>query len=186
MQFFQTILLAALALLPGAFAATAGDIVPGSYIVILKEGITTQEFSAHRAFANDLQSAALSKRDSGHAGVRHTYNFAKLKGYSGTFDDAAIKQIASRTDVAYVEADRVVTANAIVSLLSEAISKNIRSDISTRSLKSPLPAGVWDVSPASPGVPPTTTTTPLQEPVLLPTSSTLYLNPQILAPAFTC
>lgn len=115
MQVIKNVFLAVFSLLPVLVAAKAGDLVQDSYIVVLKNGISASEFAAHRAWANDLQSSALAKRgDTGHSGLKHTYNMGKLKGYSGTFDQQTIEEIKKRSDVAYVEQDRVVELDAIV------------------------------------------------------------------------
>jgi oryzin len=116
MQLFKNIFLAALSILPALVAAKKGDIVPDSYIVVLKDDISASAFASHRAWANDLHSAALAKRgDTGLHGLRHTYNMGKLKGYAGTFDKETIAEISGRSEVAYVEPDRVVELDAIVS-----------------------------------------------------------------------
>jgi len=84
-------------------APKAADVIPGQYIVVMKEGTSTSGFQAHQDFvANKL--ASVSKRDGVESKAAapvftHTYNLDKLKGYAGRFDDATIEEIASRPEV---------------------------------------------------------------------------------------
>lgn len=122
MQFLTNLALAALAILP-AFgspvptAPKAGDIVPDSYIVVLNEGVSQSAFQAHQNWASSVYTASLRKRglEAPAETFQYTYNFGTLKGYAGTFDKATIDEISSRAEVAYVEANAVVTTQTIVS-----------------------------------------------------------------------
>jgi hypothetical protein len=123
MQFFKNIVLAAVALLPltGVLAAPAaisqlkdGDIIQGSYIVVLKSDASSSDLQSHQAWAGRVHAEAKSKRASTSAGFKHTYEFGKLKGYSGEFDKATINEISNRPEVAFVEPDRVVQLAAQV------------------------------------------------------------------------
>lgn len=140
MQIFQNLILVAVAVLPIFVSARVGDVVPDAYIVVLKEEVTANDFAAHRAWANDVQASSLAKRgDRGHQGLKHTYNMKKLKGYSGTFDKETIAQIKSRADVAYVEPDRVVELDAIVSPSYTRVCFAATDDPARRSPKQALP-----------------------------------------------
>ncbi|KAL7272639.1 hypothetical protein RUND412_004540 [Rhizina undulata] len=122
----QNLILAALVVLPfGALGSpipqgsTVGAVVPNAYIVVLNENISESDFSAHRLWAADLHASSLARiGDTGTTGLKHTYSLGSLKGYSGTFDKATIDEIATRTEVAYVEPDTVVTAQAFVTQTS--------------------------------------------------------------------
>ena len=75
------------------------ETIPGQYIVVMKPGA----------------SAAAKERAKGKArarggAVRHDYS-AAIDGYSATLPDAALEDVRNDPDVAYVEADSVVTAN---------------------------------------------------------------------------
>ena len=91
---------ALLVLIPAAFAIPArpkaGDIIPGQYIVVMKDTVSTADFSAHQDFV--IAKKELSKRGKT-AAFSHTYNFGKLKGYAGKFDEATIEEIANRPEV---------------------------------------------------------------------------------------
>ncbi|KAI5813591.1 alkaline proteinase [Pyronema omphalodes] len=127
MQFFKNIVLAAVALLPltGVLAAPAaisklkdGDVIQNNYIVVLKSDASSSDLQSHQAWAGRIHAESKSKRASTSAGFKHTYEFGKMKGYSGEFDEATIKEISSRPEVAFVEPDRVVQLAAQVTQAS--------------------------------------------------------------------
>lgn len=128
MQFFENLLLAAVAFLPlGSVVAApidnafsnldqknAGDVIAGSYIVVLHPNISTQAFSNHREWATRLHAKHNAKRDTQNKGLGHLYDFGSLKGYSGTFDTETIREISARAEVDYVEPDRVIKLESLV------------------------------------------------------------------------
>lgn len=123
MQFLTNLALAALAILP-AFgspvpAVPRSGVIPDSWIVILNEGISQSAFQAHQSWASTAQSASLRRRGLEARGQSfdYTYNTRTMKGYAGTFDQATIEEIASRPEVAYVEANAVMTTQALVSFI---------------------------------------------------------------------
>lgn len=130
MQFFTNLLVAALSV-SGAFAAAvpkgarAGDVIEDSYIVVLKDSVSEEAVSTHKAWAKEIHARSLGKRDGSVAGVEREYNFGSLKGYAGSFDKATIEEIATSSEVAYIEPDRVMTANALVSFFSASESLDI-------------------------------------------------------------
>jgi len=116
MQFRSSLLVLAAALL-GVLAAT-GDVIAGSYIVMLKPETPDAEFRAHTSWAAGVCSGVAKNGGSSTVGetLAHTYLFGTMKGYAGAFDNKTIEDIAARPEVAYVEPDRVVgTAAMIVS-----------------------------------------------------------------------
>ncbi|OTB02976.1 hypothetical protein M426DRAFT_74299 [Hypoxylon sp. CI-4A] len=98
------------ALLPAAFAAPAPaqqkrEVIPGKYIVTLKEGISSDDFKSHINWARDVHSRSLGKRDT--TGVSHEYQISNFSAYAGEFDDATLEQLKSHPDVAEVEEDQI-------------------------------------------------------------------------------
>ena len=70
------------------------------YIVVLKKGTSADEFSNHRHWAADIHASRLAKRGfNGTTGLRYTYDFEGFKGYSGSFDDDTINEIATSSQV---------------------------------------------------------------------------------------
>lgn len=120
MHFFKRIAIAALAVVP-AFAAPlsvpkAGDIIPDEYIVVLKEGVSSAAFSKHQDWASQRHSAAMAKRGEAPTKTfKYTYDAGNFKGYAGKFDKATIEEIGTREEVAYIEPDKVMTTQVLVS-----------------------------------------------------------------------
>jgi len=75
-------------------AGKAGDVIPGSYIVVVKDG-------------SDPAAVA----DARGANTKHVYRQA-LNGFSAKLTDAQVARLRASKKVAYVEKDRVVTASA--------------------------------------------------------------------------
>lgn len=90
-------------LLPAVFAAPAaskpkpGDIVPGQYIVVMKDDISASDFSAHKDWVGKKHGKPKDGKTI--EAFQQTYEMGKFKGYAGKFDDASIEEIASRPEV---------------------------------------------------------------------------------------
>ncbi|EEP76471.1 proteinase T [Uncinocarpus reesii 1704] len=94
-------------------AAPGVKTVPNGYIVVMKDGVSSQDFDSHRNWVTQLHHERLARRGSTNVGgMRHTYK-TTLKGYSGTFDEETIQEIANRDDVAFIERDQIMTINEI-------------------------------------------------------------------------
>lgn len=92
------------ALLPAAFAAptaAAGpkkEVIPGKYIVTLKEGISSDAVDSHLSWVSNVHKRSLSRRDT--VGVEKTYGIGEFfNGYAGEFDDATLEEIKNNPDV---------------------------------------------------------------------------------------
>lgn len=87
--------------------------VKGSYMVVLKKGISTSTFLAHRALISAAQFQANAARgpDADEAeGIGHIYDLeAHLQGYAGKFTDDVVDYIRSLPEVDFVEQDSIVT-----------------------------------------------------------------------------
>ena len=76
------------------------QVVPDGYIVVLKDGTSTEALENHQAWVTNLHRRQLAKRGGALAGTQHTYSFdTGLKGYAGAFHASTIDQIAARSDV---------------------------------------------------------------------------------------
>jgi subtilisin family serine protease len=78
----------------GAASRQAGDAIPGSYIVVVKDG-------------NDPAAVANGRT----ADTKQVYRQA-INGFSAQLSDSQVARLRSMKRVAYVEQDRVVTASA--------------------------------------------------------------------------
>ena len=141
MRFSQLSTLLLGAVLPLVFAApvpapdpAAQGIIPGKYIIVLKEDITDVQMQIHTAWAADIHARSVERRALGErapAGIERTYGIKNFRGYAGGFDAETIKEIESREEVpfpersssfpenssslqvAYVEADQIYTTMAL-------------------------------------------------------------------------
>ena len=94
------------ALLPAAFAAPAPargpvqEVIPGKYIVTLKEGISAEAVDSHLSWVTDVHKRSLSKRST--VGVEKTYGIGKdFNGYAGEFDESTLDEIKKNPDVSH-------------------------------------------------------------------------------------
>ncbi|KAM0347273.1 hypothetical protein ACHAPU_004791 [Fusarium lateritium] len=97
-----------LALLPAALVVAQnnhGDVVPGNYIVTLKQQVDEGTLEQHLEWVDDLHVESLYRR--GEDGVDKVWN-STFKAYCGEFDRETIKKINSSDDVLTVEPVRVI------------------------------------------------------------------------------
>lgn len=72
------------------------DVIPNSYIVVMKSAVSEAEFQTHQAWASKIHRRSLGERDGlldGLGGLKATFEFQGLKGYSGAFDKKTIELI---------------------------------------------------------------------------------------------
>jgi subtilisin family serine protease len=77
----------------------AGQVIPGHYIVVFRDAVA------------DVDAKANEKALNGRGKVSRTFK-AALKGFAGELSDEAAAALRADVDVAYVEQDQVVTADA--------------------------------------------------------------------------
>jgi hypothetical protein len=75
-------------------ASDADDVVPSSYIVVMNDGVSNAEFNTHRDWAATVHSRSMS-RNGGESGPGKHFDISGMKGYSASFDDRTVKDIAS-------------------------------------------------------------------------------------------
>ncbi|KAJ5111960.1 alkaline serine protease [Penicillium argentinense] len=99
-------------------ASDTAAVIPSSYIVVMNDGVSNAEFKIHRDWAATVH-ARIKSRKNGESGPGKHFDINGLKGYSASFDDNTVKQIASdpasmlnltRCWVRYVEPDMIVNA----------------------------------------------------------------------------
>ncbi|MFZ6030081.1 MAG: S8 family peptidase [Chloroflexota bacterium] len=113
------VLLALVLLLPGIQPAAAANdgpaqiigadletAIPNQYIVVFKSDVSVQ------AVDKAIESVASLKSESEEAMAVHYRYDTALVGFAATLSDEALKAITQNPDVAYVEADQVVTIDA--------------------------------------------------------------------------
>ncbi|CAG8452817.1 1379_t:CDS:2 [Acaulospora colombiana] len=101
------------------FSSANSQVIPDSYIIVFKEQVERKHIENHhhriRSLVNE-ENNKLAKRgflDKLISGIKHTYNFKSLKGYSGRFTDDVLERIRSSEEVAWVEKDQVVYASEL-------------------------------------------------------------------------
>ncbi|KAH7034607.1 alkaline protease [Microdochium trichocladiopsis] len=98
------------ALLPAALAAPtpAGkQVIPGKFIVTLKQGASAADVASHLNRVRDIHARSLSRRDT--VGVEKTYAIEDFNAYAGEFDDETIAAIKEDPYVLEVEQDQIWT-----------------------------------------------------------------------------
>jgi len=102
--------------IPSSTSTSAdADIVPDSFIIVLKDGVSSAEFNTHTEFVSQLHNQSITQQKTSLAGLKQTWSiYDNFKGYAGQFDQATVDQIATRTEVKYIEPDRVMRTQAMV------------------------------------------------------------------------
>lgn len=83
--------------------------IKGSYMVMLKNGLSATQFLAHQELISMAQQSASAFHGSWADGIGHIYDLDQhLQGYAGKFTDDVVDYIRSLPEVDYVELDSVV------------------------------------------------------------------------------
>ncbi|KAI1911198.1 Secreted subtilisin-like serine protease sub5 [Ophidiomyces ophidiicola] len=117
MGFSKVLFLAAVSAVNAADILAASrpqDVIADQYIVVMKNDVSAESFSSHRSWVADMHHSDLTKRSLVGHGIKRTYDFHSMKGYSGVFDKKTIKEIAKNPNVAFIEPDQVVKLNDLV------------------------------------------------------------------------
>lgn len=98
---FRQLAVSLTALLPLAAAAPVPeeqqmkrDVIPGKYIVSLKNGANAE---SHLSWVSSVHKRSLSKRNT--AGIEKTYKVKDFEAYAGEFDEATLEEIRNNPDV---------------------------------------------------------------------------------------
>ena len=83
------------------FDADAPKRIPGKYIVVLREGATSEVARSTQARVAELGGK-----------IGYTYRSA-IRGFSVTLPDSALQALRAMPEVAYVEADQVATLETV-------------------------------------------------------------------------
>jgi oryzin len=76
----------------------AANVVPGSYIITLKQGITRRDVDSHLSWVDDVHARSLTRRDT--TGVNKLFTISdSFRAYSGSFDESTIQQIEASDQV---------------------------------------------------------------------------------------
>lgn len=76
------------------------DVIPGSYIVVMKDETSTRDFKSHLGWAANVHQENLAKRgSSASTGMQFRFDIAGWRGYSGKFDEETINEIVNHPNV---------------------------------------------------------------------------------------
>jgi cerevisin len=84
----------------------AATVVKDGYIVVLKDGVSTEQLFAHIDGVN-AHSDSLMQKD---GGLKHVYNLGGFKGYAGSFEQDTLDILRAQPEVDYIEKDTIVHA----------------------------------------------------------------------------
>lgn len=121
---FSSLLLVTLSLLDLASSfsvpagASEGDVIPDSYIVVMKPDAEPEVVANHETWVTNstVVTRRLMKRGRRRtlAGLRKKYHLDGMTGYTGEFDKETIDEIKAKPEVAFVEKDTVMTTQGLV------------------------------------------------------------------------
>lgn len=88
------------------------DVVPGSYIVVMKDETSPRDFKTHLGWATNVHRRNLAKRESSSStGMQFNFDIAGWRGYSGKFDSDTINEIVNHPNVRFPSFLHILEAN---------------------------------------------------------------------------
>ncbi|KAK2735749.1 Secreted subtilisin-like serine protease sub11 [Myotisia sp. PD_48] len=94
-------------------SADKRNVIPDSFIVVMKKGISDAAFALHlNKTAEAHQASAALSGNAAITGVKHSYQINGWKGYSGVFNAATLNVIRNNKDVDFIEPDRMASVAA--------------------------------------------------------------------------
>ena len=69
------------------------DIIPDSYIVILKNDTSSADFDSHVSWVTNVHDVAAAKRGLSLPGLKQTFDFHGFRGYTGSFDRSTLDDL---------------------------------------------------------------------------------------------
>ena len=81
-------------------SSTSAKEVPNSYMVVFKKHV--KDASKHHDWVQSVHSSQFPVTTEVFDGLKHVYEMAGMKGYSGHFDDETIEAIRNHPDVSFI------------------------------------------------------------------------------------
>ncbi|KAI1914258.1 Secreted subtilisin-like serine protease sub4 [Ophidiomyces ophidiicola] len=113
---FLSVLLSALAAVDAAEVLSVSnkkDIIPDSYIVVLKDEVPDSEVRAHVSWVQTTQKVGNMKRNNTVSGLKSTFHIGQFQGYLGSFDQDTLAKILRDDKVKYVEPNRIMRIQGV-------------------------------------------------------------------------
>ncbi|EZF29994.1 hypothetical protein H109_02234 [Trichophyton interdigitale MR816] len=96
-------------------SANSKDIIPNSYLVVMKDSVSSAELDSHVSWVTDLHHEGMAKRGAKNlGGFKHSYKISGWHAYSGSFDSETLARILDDDKVDFVEHDRHVYISGFV------------------------------------------------------------------------
>ncbi|EFR01997.1 oryzin [Nannizzia gypsea CBS 118893] len=90
-------------------------VIPGAYIVVMKNGVSSHQFSSHVRWLKRAHRRNLAKRVAPFTeGLSSTWDIAGWQAYSGSFDKDTIQEILNHENVEFVEPNREMKAASTI------------------------------------------------------------------------
>nr|AJD23192.1 subtilisin-like protease [Onygena corvina] len=89
-------------------------IIADSYIVVMKNSVSADDFKAHVASVGEIHKNNKAKRGTNTAGMKRKFDIMNWRAYNGHFDAETLEAILNDSKVDYVEHDQVVKISGLV------------------------------------------------------------------------
>lgn len=101
-------------------ASVYGEVIPNSYIVVLKPHVDEDAFEAHCSWAQQCchqrRGAFTTAEAAQYKGIEHRYHLHGWRGYSCTLDEETRQEIEQSDAVDFVEPDIKMYAKEVVDM----------------------------------------------------------------------
>ncbi|KAM0817622.1 putative Subtilase [Seiridium cardinale] len=99
---YSSLTLVLAALLPAVLASPTpvsqqfkSEVIPGKYIITLKEDVAVRDVSSHLNWVSDVHRRSLNECTT--VGIENTYNIRTWNAYAGEFNDETIQRFKDNT-----------------------------------------------------------------------------------------
>ncbi|EFR01712.1 oryzin [Nannizzia gypsea CBS 118893] len=90
-----------------------GEMIADNYIVVMKDGVSHDDFKAHVSSVASIHTTNKAKRGTNTAGMKREFDIMNWRGYHGHFDRDTLEEILNDSKVSYVEQDQVVRISGL-------------------------------------------------------------------------
>lgn len=127
------------------------ETIPGAYMIILKDGVSANDFFQHQSLISSAQLSANSFHGEDADGIRHVYNLeGHMQGYAGKFTDDVLNYIRAQPEVDYVEMDSTVSVEVMPQAEDKVWDVNTDFDTAASDAMSTAKLGAYDIEKGAP------------------------------------
>ncbi|EER25588.1 Secreted subtilisin-like serine protease sub4 [Coccidioides posadasii str. Silveira] len=84
------------------------DVIPDSYIVVMKDEVATSDLEAHVTWVRNHHHSGHVRRNGTLTGLKTTFDISGFRGYLGAFDHDTLDEILADDKVKFVEPNRIM------------------------------------------------------------------------------